>query len=173
MKQKIILSQERTVQQMWRELPPLHERQSVLIQHREGKWEESWSWEQKLLVQEKYFDTIENTFKTQQDCNKYCFKKNIAQAVTSSKWLCLCSNCFFQVVETGCDLLKLVFPGWWNWLWLIQTGSYWLIKLVVTGSFWMLKLTVISLNCEVASWLLKLDVTSDVVFASNNKTQMN
>ena len=33
----------------------------------------------------KIFDTIENTYKKQKDCKKYCFKqKNIAQAVTSS-----------------------------------------------------------------------------------------
>ena len=103
---------------MWRELAPLHEIQSVLIQHREGKWEESWSWAQKVLTQEKYFDTIENTCKKQKDGNKYCFKqKNIAQAVTSLNW-------FFLV--------------YWNWMLLVQTGSSWLLKLDATSLNWFL-----------------------------------
>ena len=154
---------------MWRELPPLHERQSVLIQHREGKWEASWSWAQKLLAQEKYFDTIENTCKKQKDCNKYCFiQKNIAQAVTNSTtsvWL----NWLWAVPTGSSSLLKLAVTSWkwfflgdetssyswllklvltccWNWMWLAYTCPTWLMKLVVTGSFWMLKLNVISLN---------------------------
>ena len=55
---------------------------------------------------------------------------------------------------------------------LAVTNSNWFLLVDKTGCDWFF-LTVISLNCEVASWLLKLDVTSDVVFASNNKTQMN
>ena len=47
-----------------------------------GKWEASPEATCVKLAQEKYFDTIENTFKKQEDCNKYCFKqKNIAQQV--------------------------------------------------------------------------------------------
>ena len=136
---------------MWRELAPLHERQSVLIQHREGKWEESWSWAQKLLAQEKYFETIENTYEKQEDCNKYCFKKkNIAQAVTSSNWFCLCwnwlrlaqtgstsllkldvtsLNWFYLIVETGWDQFKFGLSVWRNCLWAVPTGSASLLKL--------------------------------------------
>ena len=58
------------------------------------------------------------------------------------------SNCFLLIVETGSNKVKPVVThcawqeGWFklvladyeDWLWLVQTGSYWLLKLFVTSS---------------------------------------
>ena len=52
-------------------------------------------------------------------------------ALTSSNW-------FLHIVETACDLFKLVKTCCWNWLWLVQTGSCSLLKLAVTSSNWFL-----------------------------------
>ena len=59
------------------------------------------------------------------------------QAVIISNWFLLSHQ---LVVETVCDKFKLVRAYSWNWLWLVQTGCYWLLKYAVTSSNWLLKL---------------------------------
>ena len=79
-KWKLIQRQEKTTEHYnkchaVRELPPLHESQSVLIQHKEGNWEPATvkqvGPEPEVtcvrLTQEKHLGTTENTFK-QQEC---------------------------------------------------------------------------------------------------------
>ena len=70
--------------------------------------------------------------------------------MTDSSW-------FLLIVETACDQFKLVQACCWNWLWLFQTGCYWLLKLAVTSSNWFLLIleTAWTLPC----WLLKVAVT--------------
>ena len=69
-------------------------------------------------------------------------------AVTSSNW-------FFLVVQTGCDQLKLVLTGCWNWLKLVLTrgdGSNWLwlartsSSLLLTSSNWFF--LVVETDCD-------------------------
>ena len=97
-KQKLIQRQEKTAEHYnkrhaVRELPPLHESQSVLIQHKEGNWEPATV--KQVGPEPRSYLCETNTGKTfrrnrkhiqgtgmpdKQDCNKSCFKqKNTAQ----------------------------------------------------------------------------------------------
>ena len=84
------------------------------------------------------------------DCDlfKLVFTDLLKLALTNSNW-------FLLIVETACDQFKLLSACCWNWLWQVQTSSYWLLKLtltrvpadcedclwiVQTGSCWLLKL---------------------------------